>query len=132
MSGPRQLRTTYRDDAEVDLLVQLQLLLLDHLRHREEELRVLAALDESGVFGELNDDSLVRTTRIRINKKNSCESESCDRTVQSLTCRRCSVDSSKESWRISTKVARSSLVSRLVAMLKRTCEDQTETLPHEK
>lgn len=47
-----------RDDTELDLLVQLQSLLLDHLGHVEVQLRVLGALDEPGVHAELDDDAV--------------------------------------------------------------------------
>lgn len=38
-----------RDDAELDVLIQLQTLLLYYLGHVEVELRVLRTLDEPGV-----------------------------------------------------------------------------------
>lgn len=56
----KRQRRTHRDDAELDLLVQLQSLLLYHLRHVEVELRVLSALDEPRVVCELDHYALVR------------------------------------------------------------------------
>lgn len=58
LGSPSSLRT-HRDDAELDLFVQLQFLLLDHLGHVEVELRILSALDEPTVLQELNHDALV-------------------------------------------------------------------------
>lgn len=52
------LSFTYWGQAEVHLLVQLQLLLLHNLRHVEVQLRVLGALDEARAVGELDDDAL--------------------------------------------------------------------------
>lgn len=43
----KRKKRTHRDDTELDLLIQLQFLLLDHLGHVEVELRVLSAFDES-------------------------------------------------------------------------------------
>lgn len=56
------MRRTHWDDAELNLLVQLQFLLLDNFRHVEVELRVLSAFDESRVFREFNHNTLVRKT----------------------------------------------------------------------
>lgn len=55
-------RSTHRDHTELHLLVQLQFLLLQHLRHVEVELRVLCALNEARVVGELNHNALVGGT----------------------------------------------------------------------
>lgn len=54
------MQETHRSNAELHLLVELQHLLLHHLRHVEEELRALGALDEPAVVQKLNHDSLVQ------------------------------------------------------------------------
>lgn len=56
--GPVRDGRTHRHHAELHLFIQLQLLLLQHLTHVKVELRVLCALDEPRLVGELDHDAL--------------------------------------------------------------------------